>query len=138
MEATGSTKELANEKIINEKLNVIIEKQHAMDVKLSSLCTNVHHIIKEQDVAAVRLNNLPCDTHTAIMMNEVNNRVSWRVFWGISGLLIMVILGSYKYTNVVEHDVHQHIVDTATTHADRKMEAPQRDAEITRPGEGQF
>ena len=138
MVTTRPTKERASEKIITEKLNVIIEKQHAMDVKLSSLCTNVHHIIKEQDVVSSRLNNLPCDKHTAKMMNEVNNRVSWRVFWGISGLLIMVILGSYKYTNTVENDVHTHVVDTATTHSNRTMETPKEDAEIPRPGEGQY
>lgn len=98
---------------LDDKLDSIVKQQHDIDKKLTQLCTNVRHIMKSQATNSDRLNNLPCDSHSQTMLKEIDSRVSWKVFWGITALLIMVILGGFTYSNTIEHELHDHMLDSS-------------------------
>ena len=75
-----------------------------IDVKLTMLCERVRHTDKKVEA-------LPCETHTKVMMEEVNKRVPWKIFMGIMSIVLGVILASFAYTTSVHDAVHAHKED---------------------------
>jgi hypothetical protein len=76
-----------------------------LDVKISSLCDYSKET--RDDVK-----KLPCEEHTQVFMNHLNNKVPFRIFMWVIGIIIMLTIGSYSFTNHVDHDLHAHIEST--------------------------
>ncbi len=86
----------------------ILKALGKIDTKTSTLCVKVDNIKERIDKTDERISTLPCDKHTKSMMDEVNTRVSWRVFLPIIFLIMSVVITGYAYTHHVSEELTTH------------------------------
>ena len=82
-----------------------------IESKQNELCRNTKSLAHRIERTEDSINALPCDSHTAKMLDEVTQRVPWRQFWQIVGVLILIILSTFTYIHHVDNELQEHRVD---------------------------